>query len=505
MRTETATKAVKNVILSGMRLLAGMIAAVCTSAIMARKLGPENMGIYSYGMWLVGTLGTVANCGIPAALTKFVSEYIGNGDTGTAVRVGKRLLLVQLVLAMCIALGTASFMGLKTPYRGVIGLAAVMLFAQALQQSLGAVLAGVQRFDRLAVISFYVALASVAAVAVAAFLNAGVIGMLWATLVGLAVSIWWSYTAANKYLLQLGPGRSRPLRATPEIFHRVRKFSFTISYVLLIDAIVWQRSEVLFLKRYSALAEIGFYTLAYSIASKLSDVANTFATTLLPLFSETYGRSGMGETSTVVVNGLKYVQMVMVPLCLVGVGMAKPVVYLLYGSRFGQAAIPLQILLISLSITCMGVVISPFLLATEQQGVIARYGTAVAILNILLDVILIPKYAAIGAAVANSTAQVAGVLGGLIYSSRYSRFCFPWRTSFSVFTAAAISMVFGVEVNRGLPQGMVSQIGVCVIAGLIYLGILVVFGELGRRDVGVVKDLFSKLFASERLGTTDLA
>ena len=33
------------------------------------------------------------------------------------------------------------------------------------------------------------------------------------------------------------------------ICRRIRKFSLTISYVLLLDAIVWQRSEVFFLKR----------------------------------------------------------------------------------------------------------------------------------------------------------------------------------------------------------------------------------------------------------------
>jgi len=51
---------------------------------------------------------------------------------------------------------------------------------------------------------------------------------------------------------------------TPDIFVRVRKFSITISYILLLDTIVWQRSEVLFLKWYSTLPQIAFYTLAFS-------------------------------------------------------------------------------------------------------------------------------------------------------------------------------------------------------------------------------------------------
>src|SRR5262249_62085881 len=134
---------------------------------------------------------------------------------------------------------TACFMFLHPPYRSVIGLAAIILFAQALQQSLYSTLAGLQRFDRLALISIYVSLASVASISIAALLGAGVMGMLWATLGALLVAICFFYRDVDKLLFRLSPNTQAPVPAAPDPFRRIRKFSLTMSYILLLDAIVW--------------------------------------------------------------------------------------------------------------------------------------------------------------------------------------------------------------------------------------------------------------------------
>lgn len=498
MSRDIASKTVRNIFFSGTRLAIGMGATICTSAIIARKLGAVNMGVYSYAIWIVGTLGILANIGLPAALTKYVSEYLGSDDTVTAIRVGRRLLRTQLAVAAGVALVTACFMLTKTPYRGIIALTAIMLFAQAIQQSLGAALAGVQRFDRIAVISFYVALASVASVGIAAALHAGVVGMLWATLGGMGVTIWLYYRAVDKFLLKLSPRRLRPLPPAPDIFRRIRRFSLTVSYVLLVDAIVWQRSEVLFLKWYSTLAQIGFYTIAYSISSKLSDVAGTFSSALLPVYSESYGRSGVLDLGPVFVNALKYLQMLMVPLCFLGIVIAGPFVHLTYGAQFLQVVPPLQLLFASAAVTSVGVVISPLLVGTDKQSVIAKYGTAVAVLNIALDLILIPKYAALGAAAANSAAQIAGVLGGAFYAIRYLRVSFPWRSTATIYSTAAISVAPVAYFARQTHSGMALLVGSIAVGAALYLGLLVVTGELKRHNLGVLKQaLWAKVYGHE--------
>lgn len=499
---DVGSKAVTNVFFNGFRLAIGLCASVCTSAILARSLGPADTGLYSYAMWIVASLGVVANGGLPAALTKYVSEYVGRGDALTAARICKRLLVVQLYVAGGAATLTACFMLIKSPYRSIIGLTAVMLIAQALQQSLGAALTGVLRFDRIAMVSLYVALASVASIGLAALLRAGVTGMLWATVGGLIVAIWLYYREVDKCVLKDSPCPAGPLPGKSDIFRQIRTFSFTISYILLVDAIVWQRSEVLFLKWYSSLAQIGFYALAYSIASKLSDAANTFSTILLPLYSASYGHSGFREVGALFVRALKYLQMVMVPLCFLGAAIAGPMVQFLYGERFLPLVVPLQILIVAQALTSIGVVQSPLIIGTGKQSIIAKWGTVVAILNIVLDLVLIPRYGALGAAVANSTSQVVGVLIGAWYVVSLIETIFPVKTIVTIYLSAGIAVAPVAYLSTQKTLGMTVLIGSILFGAVVYVALLVFAGQLGVQDLGVLKEAFLRRISASKLSTS---
>jgi O-antigen/teichoic acid export membrane protein len=189
----------------------------------------------------------------------------------------------------------------------------------------------------------------------------------------------------------------------------------------------------------------------------------------------------------------------MVPICLVGVVVSRPVVQLIYGPQFLSVALPLQILLLSLPLTCIGVVISPLLYGVDKQSFIAKYGTAVAALNLALDLILIPKHAAVGAAIANSTAQIAGVLGGAIYVVRVIGVTFPWKSTAKIYAAAAIAaapILYLVRRMNSHAEIAPILIGVGV-AGSLYFAILVLVGEFGRRDLDLLKRAFlTKAFRS---------
>jgi O-antigen/teichoic acid export membrane protein len=500
---------VRNILLSGLRLVIGAGASVCVSAIMARTLGPQNMGVFSYAIWIVGSLGILANVGLPHALTKYISEFVGSGDTATAVRICKRLLRTQLIAALCVAGLTASLWFLRTPYRSIIVLSAVMILLQALQQGLIATLAGVQRFDRIAWISLYAALAQVACVSAVALVHAGVMGMLWATLAGLGVGTWLSYVAVDKLVLSLpaASSSSEPtIRQTQDLHLRIRKFAMTISYLLVLDSIVWQRSEVLFLKWYSTLPQIAFYTLAFSISSKLTEVSSTFSSTLLPLYSESYGRNGLRDVGLVYANAVKYLQMLMVFPCFLVAAICGPLVALVYGPNYEPVVLPLQLLLISLAITSIGVVGAPLLLGTEKQSFMAKYGTLVAILNVALDIVLISKYGALGATVANCTAQIVGVVGAAIYVTRYAQAKFPWKTTATIYCAALVSVAPVAYCCIETRSGLILRMLLIAAAGILYLGLLALAGELGKREVVALKDaVLAKVYPSKLTEVPDVA
>jgi O-antigen/teichoic acid export membrane protein len=152
--------------------------------------------------------------------------------------------------------------------------------------------------------------------------------------------------------------------------------------------------------------------------------------------------------------------------------------------------VPLQVLVVSLAVTSIGGVNSPLLLGIGKQGFIAKFGTCVAVLNLTLDFSLIPHYGALGAAVANCAAQIVGAVGGTFYVISYVKAKFPWRSTATIYVAAAIAAA-PVYYCFARPQlGIPIEAGSVVIGALLYIGLLVVAGELEKSEWGVLRGAF---------------
>jgi O-antigen/teichoic acid export membrane protein len=86
------------------------------------------------------------------------------------------------------------------------------------------------------------------------------------------------------------------------------------------------------------------------------------------------------------------------------------VIPLLYGSAFASAVVPAQIILLGLTLDGLGGVITGFLYGTGRPGLNSlAMGVGLAV-TVVLDLILIPRYGATGAAAASAVAYVASTL-----------------------------------------------------------------------------------------------
>jgi O-antigen/teichoic acid export membrane protein len=226
------------------------------------------------------------------------------------------------------------------------------------------------------------------------------------------------------------------------------------------------------------------------MASRLNDVGAAVSGTLLPLYSEHYGRSGLQEVGRVFAAGLKYLQILMVPICMLGFVMAKPLTLLIYGSAYLPLVLPLKILIASIALTSLGAVNSTLLLGAEKQSFIAKFGTVTAVLNITLDLLLIPTHGALGAAIANCSAQIIGAIGGTMYTLYYVKVRFPWKATATIYCAAAAAVTVPAYYFGRDRSDAFTLAWTLAAAALIYVTTLVATGELGKRDVNLLRRAF---------------
>jgi O-antigen/teichoic acid export membrane protein len=115
-------------------------------------------------------------------------------------------------------------------------------------------------------------------------------------------------------------------------------------------------------------------------------------------------------------NAVRYVSVLAIPLFLGTAAVAEPLIRSVYGNRY-LAVVPV---LVTLCIVSIPRAFQPhtenLLQATEQQGFMVKWLALAAVVNLLFDALLIPKFGALGAAGANGLAQTIGI-AGLFYKA----------------------------------------------------------------------------------------
>jgi O-antigen/teichoic acid export membrane protein len=192
---------------------------------------------------------------------------------------------------------------------------------------------------------------------------------------------------------------------------RLRRYNLTLAGLILLEAIVWQRSELLFLGRFQPSEQVSFYALPFALTERLMElIPGALLGVLLPGLTFAQATGDSRRFRAVFGEALRYLILLTVPLCILGILVAPVIVSALYGGGFAPAAIVLQILLVAVVFSVLAQASRSALLGMEAQGRLLKTGVIAAAASIALDLLLIPRWGAIGAAIANATVQAGWAL-----------------------------------------------------------------------------------------------
>ena len=389
-----------------MRAVLGVLISVLT----ARYLRPEEMGRYAFLVWLAGLLPVVLSLGLPTTLTRYTAEASGARRASTAGALLTAVVRWQTTLvlgATAAMILVAAF--LPAPWRLPLALTALSLPSQVIYASLAAFLSGFQVFGWQAMLSVAMLALLAAQFVVVASLDGGIAGLMLAHAVanaaGLGVLAWLARREGRR---QGAWPATAPLAADTRT--DVLRYARGASALVILDAVVWQRTEVAFLQALASPAEIAFYALAFAVAAQVSRIPYQASVVLFPSFPALVGGGRVAELAGLHGTAMRYLVLLGAPLA-VGLAVTAPgVVGVLYGPAYAPAAAVLAVLAIG-SLPSFAAGASPAVLhATKRQDRLLRQGVLAAAVDVALALALIPVAGALGAALATVTAQGLGSL-----------------------------------------------------------------------------------------------
>lgn len=199
-------------------------------------------------------------------------------------------------------------------------------------------------------------------------------------------------TTTPKFKINLYSIRSLLLESLPIAIYLFFSILNTKFDILLLS---WMRSD----------AEIGFYSAAIRLVYPLVFFSTSFSISLFPLLSKYYS-SDQQQFTRVLKFGAKFIFVIALFLALALFFNANEIITKFYISSYRPAILPFKYLILAMGINFLNLYLVDILVATKKQ-IYATIVLGISLLvNVLLNLILIPKFGIVGASYVRLTTSL---------------------------------------------------------------------------------------------------
>ncbi|TDK28506.1 hypothetical protein E2F46_01045 [Luteimonas aestuarii] len=417
-----------------------------TSILVARTLGPDEFGRYTYIVWLAGMIVAFGNNGLNTTGIRFVSESLGRGAPEAARSVHGWLLRRQLACLAAIALVFIVANPLFTPdgWEGrTVEFAAVALIAgvaKALFVFDVSVAKGYGRFGVEAKSTVLMSFLNIIAVFVLLWMRAPLMAYL-----ALFASVSIGYAVCSAVMLR--SGGQVPARAPmpPDLLLRMRRHLWWTVLLAVAYALSNKSIETWMLNAIVGSAAVGFFAIAAALTRGGVDLlASGLGTVLMPMMAHAYGEGGAERVNTIMANAIRYFSFIGLLLAGSGALVADTAVSLLYGSQYEAVVNPLRVFMLVGGATMVTGAFNALLSTTDNQRLRVGYVLLSILITATCAVLLIPRYGLNGAVAAHAASEVLVTVLMVIGISRLLKLRMPWRELSRLVACALLALAFAL-------------------------------------------------------------
>lgn len=419
-----------------------MGSALTLSLLLIRVLGPQSFGEYSFLVNAAALSAVLLSLGFPDTLMRYVALLFAEDKVPQMRFLVRRLALARVVsyalgIALLAALhGAGQALRLPLVEQYWVAIAGLLAGQGAIEFTTSFAYARLQARS--------VAIARTVGQIVAVLFFAAMIFAGHTDVVTASVTTVVSYLVASLMLLLRGLGavltrgdeERTPLRP-------IAGFAVGVWAAALCNIGLAGQIDVLLLAalRHDAV-QIALYSVATLVFLRLGTLLSGWAGTATSSFAEVHARRGGGASGRLL---LVYLRLSILLALLV----YPPVILLsdqitrrIFGAAYAPAAGSMEVFgafwLVS-SFLAAGIPLS-FLVALGRQRQLLAIRATTGILNVVLDVILIPPFGALGAIMATGTANVIAHVSDFVFAARPVRAAFPWAFAVRVVAASLVGV-----------------------------------------------------------------
>jgi len=487
----------KNTIFNLISAATDFVVNFVVGIVLARGLGTEQYGIYALLMWFLSLAALVVNLGAGEMSKRFIAEALGAGHTQEPQGLVRLTLMLRGGAGLA---GSLVILALSRFWAELFGNAgnhvyfafiAFTLLPQGLNYALITIFTGFQKYEYAAYVTLGTGPLRLALIIIFMVVGFGIQQVLIVHIATLTLGILIGLILLRRLMPLNGLFLSSLLdRATKK---RALKYALIMAGYLGLDYLAFREAAVFFIGLYCPAETVGFYTLAVRLGSmSVTLLPATFSFVLLPAFAEQFGKGDMGKIKTIYLTSARYLMVLSLPLAAAMIALASPIVTLLYGTDYAPTVTLMRIIIIPLAIGAIGQAAEAMIFGINRPGFVLKMTVVLALLNVGLNLWLVPRYGVLGAAIASSVPRVLYPLVLIKFASVRAGTHWPMRDTIKITLASCIMglVLFGLQVRLGVALSLALGI---VLGMVIYSATLFVLRVIQKQDMVMLKGIQDSL------------
>jgi O-antigen/teichoic acid export membrane protein len=457
--------------------------------ITANYLGDSGFGTLSFALAITGMFGVFADIGLCTLATREISR-----DRSIASKYLGNALIVKLILSIL----TIIAISITVYILGYTGSSVMVVFAIALSTIL---MSFASIFN-----SVFQAYGNMKYQAFGQLINSTIMlfGVIFAVHQGYGVVLFaWVYGISACIVVAYSLGICMYRFAIPRIEVDLKFLKSTLKDALpyglsgLFVTIFYWISSVMLSYMHGDQA-VGWYNGAYRLILFILFIPTVMNIVIFPAMSQLYV-SSTELLRLMTEKYFKYMAMIAIPMGIGTTLLASNIILTLFKPEYTNSIIVLQILIWSAVFIFIGSAFARLLESSNRQMTVTMITLICMIVNVVLNLILIPRYSYIGASVTTVVTELLSLMLCMYASLRiYNNF---FTDSLEILTKVIVSgiiMAVFIIVFSGFVSGLAGLILTVLLSALLYFGVLYALKGFDENDFVIFRSIIEKRISSSK-------
>lgn len=402
-------------------MIAGTLLGMVNQIILGRYLGPENYGLFNLSMSVVMIAGTLSVFGLFGSLSRFIPYHLEKNERNVVRSVIDFGLLFSFLLGVAFAiviylLADRLAVGIfhDTKLAPALKIFAIAVPLHSLQQVARGIIRGFKaaKYDAI-IFNIGSRIVTISVFLLSLLYLDRLYGALIAFAAGIVVTTGITIWLIGKRIFP----DFRKYRRIP-IARNLLSFSWPLAVTGFTYLFVSKTDKVM-LGYFMSSKDVGIYTPALMIANLLIFISTAFKYIFLPTVSEYCSKNDIRGLEPLYKSTSKWIFIIVMPIFLFILIFPKEILTILYGSSYAEGYLALIILALGIAAYDFAGTSANILVASGHTGLNLACEIIAGVTNVALNIVLIPVYGIVGAAIATGISFLTRNIASLSFVYRF--------------------------------------------------------------------------------------